>query len=110
MMELGERQILRSALYQHGHYDYPLPKEGWHVYLFVPTVSDNGYWARWVLEHKASPSEIFERSRRRKFSKREDAIDWLYSNPDEPWTDAGQELILSGPIPRPSYRRANPAE
>lgn len=110
MMEPPEREILRSALYQHSQYEYPLPEEGWKVVLTVSPASNPPYWGRWTLQIWQGSNEVFERSRAIKFSSREAAIDWLYRNPEEPWTEVGQKFYPSGPIPRPNYRRAHPAE
>jgi len=101
-IELHQRQILRSVLYQYGSYDYPLA-EGWQVYLNVSEGSDsNGYyWARWRLEHKVSDGEIFERGRRRRFRKRDDAVNWLCTEYDAPWRDMVQQIHTSSPVPCP---------
>ena len=99
-MTSEQRQIIQSALLSTGHYDYPLTDNA-HVYLYVGENSNGYYWARWVLEITESGDEIFERSRRRRFRKREDAAYWLYQEYNTPWTDMGPKLNISGPVPRP---------
>lgn len=89
-MELEQRQVLRSALQQYGRYDYPLNNRDWHVYLTVGQGEDGYWWARWCTEQNINDVEYFERSRRRRFDTRNEAIDWLYTDYKEPYTDQTQ--------------------
>ena len=102
MMESQQRQIIKSALLQHEKYEYPLPAGGgdWRVYLNV-WQHDGQYWAQWRTVQNINNLEYFERSRRRRFRTKDEAVNWLYGDYDAPWKDLGQELRLSGPVPRP---------